>query len=157
MSAPVTAFSIAAAFRLRDYILSKPPASEFTNRPELRGELVFEAALPLELCPTTNGTRHAKGWQLAKIKGQIYQLFIYQHGGTCKAPLPGRPQVIVRRFSSVQPDTFSDFGKMAVDKLCVGPKRLGFLRDDRPKDCEVHQVWEAAPPGGGCVVVEVRG
>lgn len=80
---------------------------------------------------------------------------IMQAGGKQSQVLSGRPQVICRRFSSVQPDKYSDWAKLPIDKLCVGPNRLGYLRDDRPSACEIHQVWERSKPGSGFVVIEI--
>jgi hypothetical protein len=48
---------------------------------------------------------------------------------------------------------------MAVDVLTMptarAPMRLGLLRDDRPKDAEIVQRWEYAPPKKGKCVIEV--
>ena len=59
------------------------------------------------------------------------------------------------RFSSIEPDTYSDGFKMAIDRLMLGKERLGYLRDDRPSDCEIVQCWEFVPPGQGFAVIEI--
>lgn len=154
--APPPHFSIPEAFALADDILSRPPAPGlFIKRPKPRGELVARFALPLHLCPTTNATRGAPDWKLAKLKRAIGNLMIVQ-ARRSRAPLPGRPQVIARRFSERETDPHSDWGKMAIDRLVVGEKKLGYLRDDKGSEAEIHQVWEPAPHGKGAVIIEVR-
>lgn len=142
-------------------VLSSPPAVERIRRPERRGNLVQRFVLPLELAPTTNRTRHSKPGQQENMKKQILGLFRLQVGAFyALRPLPGRPQVLCCRFSSVEPDAYSDGPKMAVDLLCVPAGRrkqgLGLLKDDRPKDAEVVQWWEPAPPKRGFLYLEVR-
>jgi hypothetical protein len=138
-------------------LLAKPPAFEHIERCVPRGRLVQQFILPLELCPTTNSTRHAKGWMLAKLKKQAFEMMLWQCGGIQGAPLPGRPMVRCVRFSTVEPDKYSDWMKIAVDKLCCGPERLGYLRDDRPRDLDLHAWWEHLPKklGTGFCLIEV--
>lgn len=154
--APPPHFSIPDAFALADDILSRPPAPGlFIKRPKPRASLVARFALPLHLCPTTNATRGAPPWKLDQMKTALGNLMILQERRS-RAPLPGRPQVIARRFSPHETDPHSDWAKMVIDRLVVGKNKLGYLRDDKGSEAEIHQVWEPAPPGKGCVIIEVR-
>lgn len=143
-------------------VLSEPPAVSRIQRPERRGELVQRFVLPLTLCPTTNRTRHTIAWQHARDKAHLLTCLRSQMRGLLRAeaPLPGRPQVLCMRLSTVEPDVYSDWAKRAVDALCVPAARrkdgLGFLRDDRPKDIELVQWWEPAKRGEGFVYIEIR-
>lgn len=137
------------------------PSIDRIKRPIARGSLVHAFTLPLSLCPTTNRTRHSRPGQFETVKRHIVSLLRVQCGVIrAKRPLPGRPQVLCCRFSSVEPDAYSDWGKMAVDALCVPAGRrkdgLGFLRDDRPADAEVVQWWEPAKAKRGFVYIELR-
>ena len=143
-----------------DRTLSAAPAQGHIVRPVSRGEVVARFVLPLELCKAQNRRDGAKpGWVHAKSKGALYAAMRAQCARRA-TPLPGRPQVIAIRFSSVEPDRYADWAKAAVDILCVGTSRssnrLGLLRDDRPKDADVHQHWEPARQGEGFVYIEVR-
>lgn len=150
-----------AALSLALGVLSAPPALPRIKRPAPRGALVQRFVLPLELCPTTNRTRHSRPGQFEPVNRAL--LAMLQQQARCyrvREPLPGRPQVLCLRLSATEPDKYSDWAKMAVDALCVPAGRrkegLGYLRDDRPKDADVHQWWERAPRGSGCVYLEVR-
>ena len=143
-----------------DRSLSAAPVFDRIERPEPHGEVVARFALPLELCPTGNHRDSTKGhWWISKLKRSVALAMLAQSSRQ-REPLPGRPQVLCVRFSSVEPDRYADWAKHAIDTLCVptprSPCRLGFLRDDRPRDAEVHQWWEPAPKGQGFVYIEVR-
>lgn len=156
MRAPVSSgFRVDEAFALADDVLSRPPARTHIERPARRGSLVARFALPLSLCLTTNFTRHGQAWRLGKLKEQTLLLMLSQWG-RAREPLPGRPQVLCLRLSSAEPDKYSDWAKVAVDRLTTKHRGLGFLRDDKPAAAEIHQWWEACPPKKGCVVIEVR-
>lgn len=138
-----------------------PPKIERIVRPVPRGEVVQRFVLPLALCPTTNRTRHTKPGQQARTKRLILGLLQVQAKvQRFRKTLPGRPQVLCCRFSSTEPDAYSDWAKLAVDLLCVPAGRrktgLGLLRDDRPADAEVVQWWESAKAKEGFVWIEVR-
>lgn len=153
---PPPHFSIPEAFALAADILSRPPAPGlFIKRPKPRPNCVARFALPLHLCPTTNGTRGMPGWKLGQLKTALANLMRVQNYPV-RSPLPGRPQVIARRFSDTEPDPHSDWAKHAIDRLVVGPKKHCYLRDDKGSEAEIHQVWEPAPHGKGCVIIEVR-
>lgn len=137
-------------------VLSRPPAKPHIVRVPGKGRLVRRFALPLELCPTTNATRHRHKGVNARTKADISTVMLVQtQGRTRRAPLPGRPMIIGIRFSSRAPDVYSDGFKMAIDRLMVGEKRLGYLRDDGPGHCEIVQRWEKAPKGQGFAVLEI--
>lgn len=155
-------FDWRAALQRADEVLSKPPLIARIVRPEPRGALVARFALPLELCPTGNRTRHTMAWMHARDKAQLFARMLPQMGGRLRsdAVLPGRPQVLCLRLSAVEPDRYSDWAKRPVDLLCVPTGRrkkgFGFLRDDRPSDAEVVQFWEPAKRGEGFVYIEIR-
>lgn len=153
-------FDIREALVRADSAFCLPVPFEHIRRPERRGDFVRRFVLPLELAPTTNRTRHAHPWKNAGIKSKLFSLMLKQAWPGQASPLPGRPQVLCCRFSSVEPDAYADGAKMAIDLLCVPQGRrkigLGFLRDDRPKDAEIVQWWEPAKRGEGFLYIEVR-
>lgn len=67
----------------------------------------------------------------------------------------GRPMIRAVRFSSVAPDARSSWQKYVVDRLSEKHDGLRFLRDDRPKDCEIVSWHEPAPPSRGFAYLEV--
>lgn len=143
--------------------LARPAASALIERHSGEGRQVATFALPLELCPPQNPYSATAAWKLAKLKTGALAMMLRQHGGPAKAPLPGRPRVLAVRFSSVAPDAESGWCKIPVDRLCMSrPGRrgqvrrgLGLLRDDRPALLDLRAWWEPAPPGHGCVWLEV--
>jgi len=154
-----TGFVVRDALAFADHVLSSPPARAHIERPAPRGERWARFALPLEFCKPQNrmaraGTQ-AAGWAIGKLKESILIAMLLQNGRV-REPLPGRPQVLCLRLSSTEPDKYADWAKHAIDRLTVKHRGLGFLRDDRPQDAEIHQWWEPAPRGKGCVVIEVR-
>jgi hypothetical protein len=153
---PVDAAWIADALNRADAILAAPPARSHVVRVKPVGALVQRFVLPLELVAPQNRTRHGKPWILGKLKEDVGLLMLRQAGFRKQSrALPGRPMVRCVRFSSVEPDKYNDGFKFAIDRLCWGPNRLGYLRDDRPADADVHQLWEYAPPKQGFGLVEV--
>ena len=149
-------FSISDCLKRASVTLSLPPTRPHIQRTRGEGELVARFALPLELCPTTNRTRHRQAWMLGKLKKDCFTQMWAQNGGRVRVyPLPGRPMVRAIRFSATEPDAYSDWAKIPIDRLCVRNKGLGFLRDDRPKDLNLFQWWEPAPRGEGFAYIEV--
>ena len=152
------AFSPILALATADEIMSRPPALARIVRPVGVGVRVARFALPLDLCQTTNRTRGAAGWAQKRTKHRLAFLM----GAQCRrfdAPLGGVPQVLCVRFSSSEPDAYSDFAKAAVDILCLptarAPNRLGIIVDDKPSRATVVQWWEPAKKNQGFVVIEV--
>jgi hypothetical protein len=149
--------------RLADalFALSQEPAQDHIERPALRGIAIARFVLPLRLCPPLNrlsraGTASA-GWALGKMKREALGLMQVQlQGKLPKEPLPGRPQVLCVRFSSVEPDHESGWCKNPVDRLRVGKMGLGFLVDDAPRFLELRTWWEPAKRSCGFVFVELR-
>lgn len=144
--------------------LASPPPLPHLTTPELRGRRLYSFVLSLDVCQPQNRSRHAPGWKLGKQKAAIFRALSAQmliQGERPRGPIEGRPQVICVRFSSTEPDAFSDWAKAAIDALCVPKGRrkhgLGLLRDDRPSDAEVVQIWRPAKAGNGFVYLEVRG
>ncbi len=154
-------FSVAASLRYADDALSRPPTFPHIERPVPRGELVQRFVLPLKLCEPFNrvgraGTAGAS-WALGEMKKTAYELMRIQCDGRLpKAPLDGRPHVLVCRFSSNEPDADSGWSKNPVDRLKLASKGLGFIVDDKPRFTLVSPWWEYAPPGHGFVYLEVR-
>ncbi len=160
--ANATPFTVGAAIRRARVTLSSPPELPHIERPEPKGDLVAEFALPIELCPTTNRTRQQHWWCAEKTKKALWSLMWIQAGARIRRePLPGRPQVLCVRFSSTEPDRFSDWAKLPVDMLCAPrgrakKRRLGMLVDDSPRHVDLHQWWEPASPGMDAVYIQVR-
>jgi hypothetical protein len=133
---------------------------------EAQGPARAAVRAPAAPVPDLERTRGATGWSQGEIKAKVGQLMLLQANGRALAPLGGRPQVICRRFSHTETDPTSDWGKIPVDKLCVPTKRkktskrsvpgLGYLVNDKGSVIELHQIWEPAPPGEGCVIIELR-
>jgi hypothetical protein len=151
----VDAAWIADALSRADAILAAPPARAHVVRVKPAGALVVRFVLPLDCCEPQNRTRHGKPWVLGKLKERIGLLMFVQAQGFSRHTLPGRPVVRCVRFSSVEPDKYNDGFKFAIDRLTKNKGGLGFIRDDRPADCDVHQTWEYAPPKHGFGLVEV--
>lgn len=135
--------------------LEKPPALPHIVRVPGVGELYRRFALPLELCPTTNTTRHQPIWMLAKTKKNLFAVMLAQTRMIRNVPLPGRPMLRCVRFSSKEPDKYSDWMKMAIDRLLVGKERLGYFRDDSPEALQVEAWWEPSEVGCGSVILEI--
>lgn len=161
--APVE-FSIPDALERADRILAGPPSGHLP-RIEGRGTLVARFALPLELAAPTNRRHYQQQWALASMKAKVFRMLQLQHPEIRATPLPGRPQVRCIRFSTVEPDAFSDWHKMPVDCLCpMKPPRkeggrkklgLGLLFDDKPQHADVVAWWEKAPQRQGLALIEV--
>lgn len=144
-------FSVRDAFSRANDILGKLPAVPHIERPTPIGNCRVRFALPLSLLPTGNAMRHGKPWALARLKNQCLSLMRSQLPTRLELPLPGRPQVLCVRFSSVEPDKYNDGFKVAVDCLV----KLGLLVDDAPKFVDLHQWWEPAAPKCGFGIVEL--
>jgi hypothetical protein len=153
--APSPPFNALEALAAADAVLKLPPAEPHIQRVAGVGELVRRFALPIDLCPTTNSTRHRPIWALAKDKKNLFAVMMKQTRGTIRpVPLKGRPMLRCIRFSSREPDRYSDGFKMAIDRLMVGKERMGYLRDDSPRACQIEMWWEKSPPStkGFCVI-----
>lgn len=170
-------FDAAAALAMVLNIRSRPPANERVKRVEPVGSLVARWILPLDLAPTGNVYSERGKRALGGIKDRCRKEMLRQIGGVRPdTPLPGRPMVIVTRFSSSEPDVTAAHSKVPVDALCIdSPKRpekmpehiwaqirpklprkkLGYLVDDAPKFADVRECWEPVAPGKGCVVIEL--
>jgi hypothetical protein len=142
--------SIRDAIKRADEAWSRPPLREHIERPTPVGQCVMRFALPLALVQPQNRT-HGKTWMLGKLKRECLAVMRAQLPARLALPLPGRPQVLCTRFSSVEPDKYNDSFKVAVDRLVD----FGILQDDAPKFVDLHQWWEPAPPKCGFAVIEV--
>lgn len=139
--------------------LSLPPAKPWIERPQFNGEVIARFVLPNELCQPQNAKRDSQIWRRQKDRVTIQSQMVLQ----CRPrpePLTGRPQVLCVRFSSVEPDKYSDWCKVPVDVLCRKRvdrvQRLNIIHDDAPRYADVWQWWEPAPKDEGFVFIEVR-
>jgi hypothetical protein len=144
-------FSAREALKRSLQQLAEPPLRDHIERPKPVGQCRYRFALPLELCPSTNMTRHGQAWKLAKMKKQCLGLMQAQLRPRPTSALTGRPQVLCIRFSSVEPDAYADWAKIPVDCL----KKLGVIAEDNPRAINLSQYWEPAPPKSGFCIVEV--
>lgn len=162
-----TPFSVRDSIACARQTLSQPPSIPRIVRPEFRGRVIHEFALPLDLVVPQNRKQNAPAWQRAATRRQLLTMMAGQCGGPAEIPLSSRPQVLCVRFSSREPDPYCDGFKQAIDCLCPsrsrkgkrGMKRvmgLGIIRDDRPELAEVVQWWEPAGAGCGFGYVQVR-
>lgn len=131
-------------------ILAAPPARPHLQRVEPVGDLVAHFVLPLSLIQSSNPSRRKQNWQHAKTKAALQVLMRSQFVPRSE-PLPGRPMVRCIRFSSFEPDRYADTFKVAVDRLVD----LKLIEDDKPALCDLHQLWEYAPPKQGFGLIEV--
>jgi hypothetical protein len=119
---------------------------------------VVDFVLPLHLCQTTNFTGRAgmaaQPWRLGKLKGDVLMYMLSQHP-RAQRPLPGRPQVIAVRFTSVATDDSANGAKIPIDKLTVKRGGLGYIKDDRFDVCNQRSWWEPGPPGKGFQYIAV--
>ena len=174
---PAKAFDMQAASEMVQSTLAAPPAHERVQRRAPDGELVARWLLPLDMAPGVNSLNGRTGWQKGAARSRCIKEMLRQVGGVRPAaPLSGRPHVRVVRFSSVEPDGDNAFSKLPLDALLVDkpkrpkgmpeviwhqvrptlkPKKLCYLVDDSPKHIDLFVGWEPAPPGKGCVLVEV--
>jgi hypothetical protein len=159
-AATVKRFVLSEAIARADVILSRPPSRDWIDRPAPVGVRVVRFALPLSLLEPQNRRSHAPDWAMKAKRQRIWQVMVSQAGELRREPLPGRPQVLCTRFSSVCPDKYNDGFKAAIDALCMPTARrrfgLGYLRDDSPRHADVHQWWEYVPPKQGFGLIEVR-
>ncbi|XXX79117.1 hypothetical protein WMF30_10120 [Sorangium sp. So ce134] len=149
------------------------------ERVEGVGSLVLRCVLPLDDAPTTNRLvelGRVGPWALKKLKERVLKRMLDQVGARAAAPLPGRPMVRIVRFSGRVKDYDTGFTKIPLDRLQVGrrkrpehftkeawaaierqmgPAELGYLRGDSNGEIDLAAWVETAPPGNGCVLVEV--
>jgi hypothetical protein len=149
-------FTPAESLAFADSVLASPPKFDHIERRAGIGRCVARWVLPLHLCPGVNVLAEMPNWKRAKIKEAALGLMWAQSGGKRAAePLAGRPIVRCVRFSSVEPDDNNSHSKVPVDRLTVKNGGLGHLVDDKPRNMRLATWWEPAPPGNGCVLVEV--
>jgi hypothetical protein len=151
-------------------ILAEPVALPWIERPRPIGGVVARFALPLGLCPTSNGTRRKPDWFYVRQRDGLFQAMLpgfLESRRVRGKPLSGRPQVHAVRLCPAAPDALSDWGKSAIDRLImplrfvrkgvwVDCKRFGMIEDDRPALADVKQWWEPCPAALGCVLITVR-
>ena len=140
--------------------LSQPPHAKHVMRIEPKGHCKFRCVLPLELCPTTNKTRHTSRWshnqRMVRLRNLMSAQALACGWHVSFGPLPGRPQVICIRFSTRRPDRFGDWAKEPVDLLTSKNNGLNFIRDDSDLHCDLYQTWEPSGKRGvGCCLIEV--
>lgn len=169
MKKPPPPFSRAASIDFATLALSYPPKRKFIARVEPVGELIAQFVLPAKLCLTTNQKVNLHWRRIHEAKKNIHGMMLAQFGfRPRKEVLPGRPQVLVTRFTSTRPDSGAGWEKMPVDCLLTsrvvvtkkGPQRrlgLGFIEDDSDEHVAVHAWWESGPRDGGFVLLRVFG
>lgn len=122
------------------------------------GTCVIRFFLPISLCQRQDARLKVVGWKAAKMKKEVTGYLRMQCRPFAQY-IDGRPLVRCIRFSSVEPDKYADWAKLAVDCLCApnkrSPNRLNIIKDDAPKYAEIEQIWRKAKPGEGFVVIEV--
>lgn len=144
-----------------DETLTDPPRWEWTKRVQGRGTLVQRFVLPLELCPTSNARMRGgikQRFAEADLKKRAGEQMLVQAGmRKSRVPLGGRPLILAIRFTTQATDATSDWAKVPIDKLQVGPNGLGLIVDDSPRHVEIATWCEPAPQGRrtGFVLVEV--
>jgi hypothetical protein len=169
--------SVAMGFALA--ALDAPPPSKVT-RVEAVGELVGRWVLPLEDAPAANRLielGRIGQWALAALKSRVRKRMLDQSGGRrAPVPLSGRPHVRFVIFSSGREDYDRSRTKIPVDRLQPGrrkrpkampehlwarlkdqlpPVDLNWIRDDTRDAIDLATWQEPAPPGKGCVLVEL--
>lgn len=176
---PAKPFDIVAAWATARATLATPSTHPRVRRREPEGRFVAGWVLPLDMVPGVNSLNGRTGWQKGAARDRVRKEMLRQSSQQRPgAPLSGRPFVRVIRFSSVEPDGDQAFSKLPVDALLVDrpkkpkdmpkemwaqirhtvkpkPKKLGYLVDDKPACIDLFVGWEPAPPGKGCVLVEV--
>ena len=167
---PEKRFDAQAAMQWAEIRLTLPPDLEWIERPTPRGDVVMTFALPLEVCPTTNATRRKPDWWYVEHRRALWNRMFPQSLPWRRVrgiPLEGRPQVHCVRFCPNAPDSLSDWGKSAVDRLIlpltivrkgklVNCRRLGLILDDNPEAADVRQWWEPCSKESSCVYIVVR-
>lgn len=140
--------------------LFNPPAAEFIERAEPRGNLVWRCVIPAKLCLTTNAKANMHWASLHRAKQSIIKAMLIQHGCRARATvLAGRPQVLITRFTTNRPDRGAGWEKMPIDALLTsrtvvtkrGPQTrsgLGFIVDDSDMHVDVRAWWEPGPKDG---------
>lgn len=127
--------------------------------PENPGLLAAFFYMPTELCRRQNEKFGTKRWQAKSDRVKCFRYMLQQMSRPWPKPLDGRPHVRCTRYSSVEPDKFSDWAKVPVDCLCRKTERakhrLGIIYDDAPKHAEIEQLWRKAKPGESFVLIEV--
>lgn len=123
-----------------------------------KGYMLVRLFLPLELCQRQDARLKVIGWKAAKMKRDVTG-YLRMQCQPFSAPIAGRPYVRCVWLSSVEPDKYSDWAKLAVDCLCApnrrSPNRLNLIADDAPRWAEIDQQWRLAKPGNGYCVFEI--
>jgi hypothetical protein len=154
--------------------LSQPPQHPLVRRRPPVGSLVVTFAIPLGLCPTTNGTRRMPNWWYARNRDELFdamgrQFLMARPRLTRGKALPGRPQIRAVRFCPIEKagDPCSDWAKSAIDRLIlplrirregrlIDCKRFGILEDDDLEHVDEAQWWEPCPASLEHVYIEIR-
>lgn len=173
-------FNLSASIALVRATLAAPPKRTTIARRPAVGSLLAWWVLPLWCAPTSNVqlkmSRHAP-FAVEQLKRRVLSTMLNQAGGSRAAsPLPGRPHVRVVVFTSGRPDYDTGRTKLILDRLQRGrharpanialeqwreieptmrPRELGWLRDDTVEAIDLATWQEPAPPGSGCVLVEL--
>lgn len=157
---PPRPFSRAASIDYATLALARPPTRKLIARVEPVGELIASFVIPAKLCLTTNQKVNLHWRRIHEAKKNIHGMMLAQFGfRPRKETLPGRPQVLVTRFTTTRPDSGAGWEKMPIDCLLTprvvmtkkGPQRrlgLGFIPDDSDLHIDARVWWEPGPRDG---------
>lgn len=146
--------------------LASPPTKPHIERVEPVGKLVWQCVVPAELCVGHANSR--VHWSVhLRHKRNLLSTMLAQHQMRPRSEvLPGRPQVLLVRFTSTRPDRGNGWEKLPVDCLLTPKsvmtatgiqqrKGLGFFDDDSELHIDSRCWWEAGPRGAGFVFIRV--
>jgi hypothetical protein len=149
------------------------------RRVEGAGACILRCVLPLEDAPTANRLielGRIGPWALAKLKKRVLSRMLLQVRARAAKPLQGRAMVRMVRFTHTAQDYDTSWTKIPLDRLQVGKRErpehltaeqwssvqaqlglaeLGYIRGDSQHEIDLAAWSEPAPPGRGCVLVEV--
>lgn len=126
----------------------------------------FEFVVPDFFAPCTNAMKRMNRAFYANVKAMCKRAYLLQ-AFPPKVPLPGRPTVLFTRFTSAEPDAFSDWAKVPLDCLIVRKEQVlkngetrvydgvGILKDDKNKCVLTRKWWEPGARNDGFVWVRV--
>lgn len=166
---PRPPFSRAAANEYAALALAYPPKRKFIERVDPVGELIAQFVLPSKLCLTANERKGLHWSAISKVKQNLLGMMFAQTGFRKRSSvLPGRPQVLVTRFTCTRPDRGAGWEKDVIDALLTSqikhsPKGaqvrrgLGFFEDDSDMHIDARAWWEPGPRANGFVLLRVFG
>lgn len=120
------------------------------------GDFVTSFFVPLDVCPTINVYLNMYYKRRAGLKEKALRMMFEQYGRRRPTPLPGRPVIILVRFSSKEPDHETSWHKIIVDRLIPKHDGLNIIVDDNPNAVDLRgHYWRYAPKKKGFGYVEI--